>query len=319
MISNGQIKHRINGIGKSLAIPSILRILDSTANPGYDLFDINSYLKNIGLQATIDLTPSISMLSQIVSQHLKTVPYQNFRLHLKKYPLKDLSLPDLQYHAVTQHQGGGCYEVSEVMFNALSHLGYDVYRIPTHILDNSPFDPEIPATHNILLVFLNDKSYIVDVGYAYNSLRYPMECSFKKTEIVTMLPLEIYKLEKHDGYYQMNMSIKDKWGTCYRFDDPIPSVGYNTTMKMFRDMYTLPKNIPIRDNHLKIGKLTDTGRIGFHCEFGDKFLASKFETNLDGKLEKVWYNTFEEFQAIVKKLIGLDFPSKTEWLPKCKF
>ena len=75
-----------------------------------------------------------------------------------------------------------CYESCELMYNTLTHIGFNVIRIPTVVLKGTTYHPDIPNTHNILIVEVDNKKFLIDIGFGYNSLRYPLECTLQKTE-----------------------------------------------------------------------------------------------------------------------------------------
>ena len=69
-------------------------------------------------------------------------------------------------------QGGHCYQQSELMFAALEHLGFNVTRVPCYVLLGKTF-AEVQGfhCHNILLVVIDEQTYLCDPGFASASLR----------------------------------------------------------------------------------------------------------------------------------------------------
>ena len=67
--------------------------------------------------------------------------------------------------------GGHCYQQSELLFSALSAVGFTVTRIASWVLMGSEYQEGAPHNHNILLVTLGDSLYLLDPGLASASPR----------------------------------------------------------------------------------------------------------------------------------------------------
>jgi N-hydroxyarylamine O-acetyltransferase len=78
---------------------------------------------------------------------------------------------------LVEKQGGLCYENCELAYYALEALGFDVHRMPVYCTYFEPYyvGSAKKSTHNILVVNIDGKQYLVDIGFGYNSLRYPIE------------------------------------------------------------------------------------------------------------------------------------------------
>ena len=62
--------------------------------------------------------------------------------------------------------GGHCYQQSELLFSALSAVGFTVTRVASWVLMGSEYQEGAPHNHNILLVTLGDSLYLLDPGLA---------------------------------------------------------------------------------------------------------------------------------------------------------
>jgi arylamine N-acetyltransferase len=83
---------------------------------------------------------------------------------------------------VKERLGGNCYEISEFLYHALEFFGFETYRVPAWVNNGAPHDPSKPSAHNITIVRLNGDLYLLDSGFNYNSLRFPIKLGFDKTE-----------------------------------------------------------------------------------------------------------------------------------------
>lgn len=272
--------------------------------------NIEKYLSVIGIQKNIALDTSIETLRLVVNKHVMSIPYQNFDIYFHNGKILNLSSEGLQQKLLDQRRGGGCYETSELLYNALSVLGFDVKRIPAFPLNNKPFNPLIPSSHNILLVSINNKFFLIDVGYGNNSLRYPVEFSFERTEEQEVYPGEVYQLVCNDNYYQLNLKIKGEWASLYRFDRPLNFINSEQTIRNLQNTMACPERIPIRDVYVKISILTEDGRIGFYIE-PKQPISSAYKLYIKtGKENKKLYNSYEEFTGDILRDIGLLIPEE---------
>jgi len=153
------------------------------------------------------------------------------------------------------------------------------------------------------------------VGFGYNAIRYPLQFSFTKTEEIALCPNERYQLVCEPDEFQLRMLIKDTWVLFYRIKTPIKSMDDEEFVQHNEYFLSAPGIIPIRDVFLKIGKVTETGRIGFHFEpKKSPFYAFKAKTDAyNGTTKKTFYEDFQSFQNAIKKSLGFEMPDITEF------
>jgi arylamine N-acetyltransferase len=121
-----------------------------------DLF--TRYLCLLGIRKQ---KPTIEFLNEIVNAHMSRIPFENLS---KLYYLKQLglrSIPDLRLflEGIEKHNfGGTCYSNNYFLNQLLQNLGYKV------ILCGA--DMSEPDVHTVSIVTVEQKQYLVDVGYA---------------------------------------------------------------------------------------------------------------------------------------------------------
>jgi arylamine N-acetyltransferase len=272
-------------------------------------FDLTEYLIAIGLpeQLAPPLNPSVETLYLVVNRHVMSIPYQNFELFLKQKP--DLSAQQLQQSLVRDKLGGMCYQTSELLYHALREIQFDVKVIPAFPLNNKAFNPDVPSTHNILLIEIGEQSFLADVGYGYNSLRYPIKLKPDQSQEITLAPNEKYQLLCGEDYYQLNLDLKGSWFTLYRFDRPIQTINSERTLSNCNELLTYAGQIPIRDTYVKVSKLTNEGRIGFHLEPRAESIVA-YKMVIKGSNEvKDPYTSIRDFADGVHQELGLTVPT----------
>eukprot|EP01054_Gregarina_sp_Poly1_P006417 Gregarina_sp_Poly_1__6416@NODE_3421_length_1107_cov_26_750000_g2165_i0_p1_GENE_NODE_3421_length_1107_cov_26_750000_g2165_i0NODE_3421_length_1107_cov_26_750000_g2165_i0_p1_ORF_typecomplete_len210_score29_92Acetyltransf_2/PF00797_17/2_6e21DUF553/PF04473_12/0_0071ToxPLDMTX/PF15645_6/0_17ToxPLDMTX/PF15645_6/1_4e03_NODE_3421_length_1107_cov_26_750000_g2165_i0282911 len=163
--------------------------------------------------------------------------------------------------------GGMCYENQTLMFYALKELGFEVSLVQA-FPGEGPFAQTDQSTHAILIVALNDKRLLVDVGYGYYSIRSPLELDFDSTvgtSQAIQLECEKYQFVIGETYYQMYMWSETKhWVPLFRFSRPLSPVSLECIQK---DCTALAvSDCPIRRKYIKAGLLLSDGRVGFHFE-----------------------------------------------------
>jgi len=147
------------------------------------------YLKRIGI--TEGMGVNISSLKLIQKQHLLTVPFENLDIHIHKKVKTDIEF--LYEKIVCQNRGGICYELNWLLAELLKCIGFEVKVLGGKVLeeDGSYFD------HMLLVVELDDKEYLVDVGYGDNFL----EPLLFETDIVQMDKKGLFRVDKIDDLH----------------------------------------------------------------------------------------------------------------------
>jgi arylamine N-acetyltransferase len=105
--------------------------------------------------------PSLNALTQIIKAYLTTIPFENISkiYYMKKYGLMNIPDFDLYLKGISlQNFGGTCYSNNFYMNKLLEYLGYEV-RLCGADMTN-------PDVHIINIVSIENRDYLVDVGYA---------------------------------------------------------------------------------------------------------------------------------------------------------
>lgn len=284
---------------------------ESSSSGGFKMEShINKYFKVLGIpkQLGTKLTPSVETLYFIVNKHVMAIPYQNFSIFLKNDI--DLSIESIEKKLLDQNQGGICYETSELLFYNLESLGFKIKRVPAFLLNNKPFNPDIPSIHNVLIITINKKHFLVDVGYGYNSLRYPLEFTFEERQEINILQNENYQLIRSGEYYHLYMNIKNNWYSLYCFPTSLKSIDLKETNENCQTLLKLPNLIPIRDTYIKVSKLTNNGRIGFHYE-PKNLIMHPYKLLITGVQEdRFEYPNSLILREEIQKEFGLEMPDE---------
>ena len=155
------------------------------------------YLKLLGLSRR---KPSPDALRELVQTHLLNVPFENVSklYYHKQFNLQGLPGLELFLDGIERfHFGGTCYSSNYYFYQLLDYLGYDVKLCGAHMSN--------PDVHLVSIVSMEQKEYLVDVGYAAPFLT-PLP-RYLTTDYVLVLGRDQYVLKPQDtrGYSQMEL------------------------------------------------------------------------------------------------------------------
>jgi N-hydroxyarylamine O-acetyltransferase len=124
-------------------------------------FNYKHYLQRIGIAPNSIIMPDFATLKRLILQHLLHIPFENIDI-IYKQPIS-LELDDIFQKIVSNNRGGYCYECNFLFYNLLKILGYNCHLISASAVHahtiGQPFD------HLALVVVIEEKEWLVDVGY----------------------------------------------------------------------------------------------------------------------------------------------------------
>ena len=223
---------------------------------------IAEYFERINYKGTKEI--SYDNLEMLQKGHLYNIPYEN----LDQMNSVALSLtPEGVYSKiVTNHRGGYCFENQGLLCYALRSLGYDVVQYAGRFM-NEPGVIQM-RRHRVLVVTIDDKRYVCDVGMRSETSRVPL---LLKENLVQTDGVGEYKYVKDDFYgWVIMQKLPDKeWKPLYGFTEEVqvdddfvmpsffcekhPDSPFNTIMKIA--IYTPDSNLNIVDNEYKVYKM----------------------------------------------------------------
>lgn len=169
-------------------------------------FDKSLYLERIGLSPNDDYPLTYETLCKLQFAHVTHVPYENADIVIR-IPLK-LDTESLFDKIVRRKRGGYCFELNGLYASLLRSLGFTVTDYMARFLRG---ETEIPKRrHRVLVVSLDGKRYVCDVGIGSTAPRYPLLLE-ENTEQEQFG--ECYKFRK-DGF--LGFVIMEKYGDTWR-------------------------------------------------------------------------------------------------------
>src|SRR5699024_4822462 len=101
-------------------------------------------------------------LNHYIGSYVLNVPFENINVQ-NRQPIA-LDNKSMIEKIVDEHRGGFCYEQNRLFYQYLKAKGFEVYIVSATIKNGSSWAME--GSHMALIVILNQKKYLVDVGYA---------------------------------------------------------------------------------------------------------------------------------------------------------
>jgi N-hydroxyarylamine O-acetyltransferase len=174
-------------------------------------FDLEAYLERIGYRGSRSV--SVETLAAIHLQHAQTIPFENLNPFLR-WPVR-LDAESLHQKLVRDKRGGYCFEHNLLLSHVLNHLGFHVRGLAARVLWNVPEGAVTPRGHMLLLIELDHRRYIADVGFGGLTLTAPLRL---QVDIEQNTPHEPFRLMKLGDGFVMQASVAGTWRSLYTFD-----------------------------------------------------------------------------------------------------
>lgn len=165
--------------------------------------DVELYLKRIGCAP--EPRPTLKFLRKLHRNHLLHIPFENLDIHTGSQIILDVH--KIYEKIIPTRRGGFCYELNSLFAHLLGNLGFDVKLISARVISSTgKIPPEFD--HLVLIVHLNGKDYLADVGMG-RSIMSPKE-----------ITLDLVQMD-YNSYYKITQSVKNEDLYLWRSKDGI--------------------------------------------------------------------------------------------------
>ena len=178
--------------------------------------DVQKYLLRIGFVSPAG--PSLDALRSVHTCHLLSVPFEDLTVH--SGGRVRLDLPLLYDKIVNRRRGGFCYEMNGLFSWLLSELGFQVTLLSGQVKSYVTGRYGPPFDHLILMVTLEGRRWLVDVGFGVPGFTTPLS-------LETSCPQEqghrVYRIRKgRDLHFlewqeEENRGADGEWTEIYKF------------------------------------------------------------------------------------------------------
>lgn len=176
-----------------------------------DAMDIDAYCARIGYSGA--RAPTLSVLRDIHALHPMAIAFENLSAFIGE--AISLDLASLHDKLITRRRGGYCFEQNLLLHHALKAMGFDVKGLAARVLWNIPEGVVLPRTHMVLLVQIEGRSYIADVGFGGLTLTVPLPLD---DDTAQPTPHGSFRLAQAQDQYTVWASLGESWKPLYVFD-----------------------------------------------------------------------------------------------------
>jgi N-hydroxyarylamine O-acetyltransferase len=170
--------------------------------------NIADYFQRIEYQGPCE--PTLPVLENIHRAHTTHVPFENLDIMLGRPILLDL--PSLEAKLVKAHRGGYCFEQNTLFSGILTRLGYEVTSLAARVrLGRTRVSPR---THMLLLVKIEGRPYLADVGFGAAGILEPV--ALEADRIVEQFGWT-YRLIREEANWVMQSRLNGSWLDQYEF------------------------------------------------------------------------------------------------------
>lgn len=170
--------------------------------------NLKQYFDRIGFAGTPDV--GWDTLVHIQQNHIAAIPFENLN-PLMRIPV-ELDSEAIFEKIVRKHRGGYCFEHNLLLQDVLERIGFTVRGL----LGRAGQEPEsVGRTHMVLLVTLEGRDYLVDVGYGGLVPTGPL---LLEPDIIQATPNEDYRIISPDGEYRLEIKLNGHWKRLYEFN-----------------------------------------------------------------------------------------------------
>jgi N-hydroxyarylamine O-acetyltransferase len=173
--------------------------------------DLDAYFERIGYAGPRSV--SVDTLAAMHLHHPRAIPFENLNPFLG-WPVR-LDAPSLQQKLVRDGRGGYCYEHNLLFSHVLDQLGFRVRWLAARVLWNVPEGTVRPRSHMLLLIDLDNRRYVADVGFGGLTLTAPLRL---QVDIEQSTPHERFRLIASGDGFVMQAKCGDSWRSLYEFD-----------------------------------------------------------------------------------------------------
>jgi N-hydroxyarylamine O-acetyltransferase len=199
---------------------------------------IESYLSRIGYKS--QPVADFETLRKLHLSHLCAVPFENLDIHSGKRTV--LSVDSLYAKIVSQRRGGICYELNGLFAWLLRSIGFDVTVLAANVyVGGMEWTPDFD--HMALAVTINEKCYLVDVGFG-DSFLVPL--NFTNSDLQND-GRSNYKISLGGGFYVLSKAASTAPDLLLQPSFRVKLIPHS--LEDFSDRYTFHQNSP--DSHFR--------------------------------------------------------------------
>lgn len=250
-------------------------------------FILDDYLSRIGFMGPTSV--DAQCLAQLMRCQLFSIPFENIDVQTHRHV--SLTPENIVDKIIYSGRGGYCYEVNGVFCMALDAIGFKYQLSGARPM----FYPSLrPKTHLVVVVHINDKQYICDLGFGSYGIRAPL--ALDQLDIAIQQDDDYFKLSKIDAdTFLVEARVDNEWKRQFSFD-LYPMLWVDLTLPNYFNS-THPDTIFVQK--LLAIKHNPTGR--------SIYLDNRLKRYINGRVETTDIAN-SEIPALLTHEFGIDCP-----------
>jgi len=241
-----------------------LNDLRGCTTPEKRRFSLSAYLQKIGVErrdvSRLSVTGQLSYLNEIFLAHIRSIPFHNFELLEigRQHPVARSALClDDAAKIFTIQNGGYCFQTTQVLYQGLKELGFNVKRCLANILHglevNSHEARATPASHVFVVATIKGQRYMVDP----NLVIFGHRSACQITEKDESTSLRFHRHAIHRDYFVFETRSHGEWFRVMS-SQLIEATDASIEEKLC-ELERYPHPLGIRDQYIAVSIATDNG------------------------------------------------------------
>lgn len=173
-----------------------------------EAFPLDEYCARIGIPATGAAT--VERLEEMQRAQAYTIPFENFDILLGR--TIDLDAEHLIDKLVRSRRGGYCFELNGLFLQAMLRTGYEARAL---LARADVAGKPTGRGHQLNLVTIGERQWIVDVGFGGACPRIPIPLEFNQESVHDGV---VFQLRQHEFGHMLLRKVRDGWMNLYSFD-----------------------------------------------------------------------------------------------------
>ena len=172
-------------------------------------FPLDEYCARIGVPCSAK--PTVDRLEELQRAQVYTIPFENLDIQLGRGI--DLTPSYVDNKVIREQRGGYCFELNGFFNRALTAASFATRPLLGRVHKNQ----NVPTgrTHQVSLVHISGRDWIVDVAFGGETMRVPMPLEHDATRDHDGTH---YRLVDHELGHMLQIREDDQWTDLYSFD-----------------------------------------------------------------------------------------------------
>jgi N-hydroxyarylamine O-acetyltransferase len=172
---------------------------------------LSEYLERVGLARPP--APTLDTLRELHRLHTQAIAFENLSPFLGE-PVR-LDPASLHEKLVRARRGGWCFEQNLYFTHVLRAIGFDVKTLAARVRWNVLPGVTTPRSHMLMLVPIDGRRYVADVGFGGLTLTAPLELVADREQAT---PHEPHRFAAEGERFVLQARIAGEWLSLYAFD-----------------------------------------------------------------------------------------------------